>query len=216
MKYSDEWIVPKRTLSVDLEGLTPVFWKCQLWVVCHLTSFLLALSKPFEIHECALFFSFSDLLHRCLCFKEPYPSEKQTSHQPRIWGRGGEGIMTMFTGWIKILLSTSPACQWMQMSFILLSVWVCAGGGGDRGGSQCSLCCYNAELRQPPAHHLLPNPFRFSEMTDISQSPVAHLAKILMHPKVQMAATIQNRESEIKSKQAEQNPMTNTWFWTCC
>lgn len=46
-------------------------------------------------------------------------------------------------------------------------------------------------------------------MTDISQPPVAHLAKILMHPKVQMAATIQNRESEIKSKQAEQK--TKIW-----
>lgn len=83
------------------------------------------------------------------------------------------------------------------------------GGGGDRGGSQCYLRCYNAELRQPPAHHLLPNPFCFSKMTDISQPPVAHLAKILMHPKVQMAATVQNRESEIKSKQAEENLVMN-------
>lgn len=84
--------------------------------------------------------------------------------------------------------------------------------GGDRGGSQHYLCCCNAELRQPPAHHLLANPFCFSKITDISQPPVAHLAKILMHSKVQMAATIQNGELEIKSKQAEQNLIMNVWF----
>lgn len=36
-----------------------------------------------------------------------------------------------------------------------------------------------------------------------------------MHPKVQMTVAIQNRESEIKSKQAEQSPVTSAWFWTC-
>lgn len=132
---------------------------------------------------------------------------------PEFGGGRGEEIMTLLTAWIKILLRASPACQWMQMSFIFLSVWVCVGGGGDRGESQRYHHCCNAELRQPPVHHLLPNSFCFSKTTDISQPPVAHLAKILMHPKVQMAATIQNRESEIKSKQAEQK--NKIWVWTC-
>lgn len=70
-------------------------------------------------------------------------------------------------------------------------------GGGDR--SRRYLCGCTAELRQPPAHHLLANPFCFAKITDISQPPVAHLAKILMHPKVQMAAAIQNGDQKLKA-----------------
>lgn len=174
-----------------------------------MASLLPALSKPSEIPErdlCAAAF-LSQFITPMLVFGRALSTQakgKQASKQGLGTGRGrNHGSLYRPDEDPSEHVASLPTNQDAFCSPFGVSV------GGE--GGYCYRGCCKAELREPPAHHVLPNPFCFSRMTDISQPPAAHLAKILTHPKVQMAAASRNREAQIKSKQAEQTPGTNTW-----